>query len=263
MSANAGRHERIPRILHFFWGEPHTPPLIQHCMESWKKHLPDFTWIEWGPSNLPKIECRYYQEAIEAKKWAFVSDYVRLHALIETGGIYLDTDVEVLGPLDSFLEHRAFASFEDAKYLNATLLGAEPGHPWIHALIRHYDGKAFRLAQDRFDLTPNPWPITRITSEQFGLIVANRRQSLSEGLEIYPNDFFCPKNWQTGRIRMTRNTKAIHHFNAAWWSDAMRRREERRKRLKRIFGIFIGKVISVVIERTYRTRSRRNKRSTS
>ena len=104
----------IPKIIHYCWfgGKP-LPELAQKCIASWKKYCPDYEIKEWNESNFNLNSCDYVREAYEAKKWAFITDYVRLYAMVTEGGIYMDTDVEVIKPLDPFLKHKAFSGFED------------------------------------------------------------------------------------------------------------------------------------------------------
>ena len=126
----------IPKKIHYVWvGHNPKSPLIKECLTTWKKKLPDYEIIEWNESNFDMHENRYLEEAYQAKKWAFVSDYIRARAIYEQGGIYLDTDVRVLKKLDPLLKNQAFIGFENNDYLSAAIFGAEAYHPFIKDIL--------------------------------------------------------------------------------------------------------------------------------
>lgn len=217
----------IPKIIHYCWfgGNPY-PDLVKRCIDSWKKHLPDFKIIEWNEQNFDVNSNTFVKEAYEAKKYAFVSDYVRLYALYNYGGIYLDSDVEVVKSLEPFLEHKAFTGAEDAKYCVTGTMGAEKHHPWIKKLLEYYDDKSF--LGDGGSI-PNTQIITNITKEMYGFESSSHYQNFNNELHIYPFEYFCAKDYKTGKIKKTENTYTIHHFNGSWLS------EKQKKRTKRIF----------------------------
>ncbi len=213
----------IPRILHFCWfgGNPYTP-LAEKCIASWKRHLTDFEIIEWNENNFDITANQYVQEAFESKKWAFVSDYVRLHALYHHGGVYVDADLEVLRPVDRFLTHSAFSGYESEKIIPTAIMAAEKSHPWIKLLLDDYSDRRFIQPDGSFDMTANVHPITRLTSSHYSITPNGQMLEFGEGIAIYPKDFFCPLDYSTRKPVLTENSYTIHHFSSSWFSEAER-----------------------------------------
>jgi mannosyltransferase OCH1-like enzyme len=172
--------------------------------------MPDYEIVEWNETAFDVNISTYVSEALEAKKWAFVSDYVRLWALFNYGGIYLDTDVEVFKSLEPFLINSAFTGFEkcyngDTQPITA-VMGAKRGHPWIRALLNDYNGRSF-LTRSGLDLTTNTLRISRIMTEQYAVVNNDTYQVLADDLHLYPSDVFCYRG---------RNSYAMHHFSGSW-----------------------------------------------
>lgn len=205
----------IPKKIHYIWfgGNPLTP-LAERCIESWKKYCPDYEIIRWDESNFDVGSNRYCREAYEAKKWAFASDYARLWLLVNEGGIYMDTDVEVLGPLDDFLCNEAFSGFEAVDRIPTGIMGSEPGQRLFETLLRAYDDRSFLKADGSLDLTTNVTAITEACLRR-GLILNGEKQTI-DGFTLYPADYFCPKDWLTKEINLTENSRTIHHFDGSW-----------------------------------------------
>lgn len=211
--------DAIPKMIHYCWfGNNPQPELMKECMASWRRFLPDYELVEWNENSFDLGRSRYAREANEVRKFAFVSDFVRLAVLHEHGGIYMDTDVEVTKNLDRFLLHRAFSGFEDATRVPTGIIGSRVGNPWIGRLLQDYDDRIFLLDDGTLDQTTNVETITRITAQEFGLRLDGTFQDLHELVTFYPTDYFCPKDYRSGNISMTPNTHAIHHFNASWKS---------------------------------------------
>ena len=147
---------KIPKKIHYCWfGNNELPEEQKKYIETWKKHCPDYEIKEWNEKNFDINSNKYVKEAYEAKKFAFVSDYVRLHALYNEGGIYMDTDIEVLKSFDVFLKHTAFIGFEDLKHIGTGVIGAEKGNKWIRLLLKDYDNISFYTKNGEIDLTTN------------------------------------------------------------------------------------------------------------
>ncbi|MBC7764902.1 MAG: glycosyl transferase [Hyphomonadaceae bacterium] len=228
---------KIPKIIHYCWfGKSPLTPLAKKCIRSWKKYCPDFKIMEWNEENFDIHSNLYVKQAYEAKKWAFVTDYVRLYALQMFGGIYMDTDVEVIKKIDVFLSHNAFLGFEEKDHIATAIMGAEKGSKWVERFLEYYKNKSFINEDNSFDMTTNVITITRIMRKHYNLQLDNTLQELEGGLVLYPQEFFCPKDFFTGKINKTQNTYTIHHFNGSWHDN-----EERLlRKLKYIFGIEIG-----------------------
>ena len=214
--------ERIPRIIHYCWvGRNPLPPIAKKYIASWKKFCPDYKIIEWNEDNFDINYCAYTREAYDAKKWAFVSDVVRLYALVNYGGIYMDTDVEVIKPLDDLLKFHAVSGFELEKYIPTGLMACEKGHPAFVEFLKEYDGIHFIKPDGTQDTMTN---VKRITAKslEYGLIQNNSEQTLSNGFHILPRDYLCPEDWRTGAINITSNTYTIHHFEGSWMPEEAR-----------------------------------------
>ncbi|MGE7614591.1 glycosyltransferase family 32 protein [Paenibacillus sp. NPDC101420] len=221
----------IPKKIHYCWfgGNP-LPLLAIKCIESWRKHCPDYEIIEWNETNFDIDSNEYVKQAYEAKKYAFVSDYVRLSALYHCGGIYMDTDVEVIKPLDEFLEDEAFSGFETPATVSTAIMGCKQHDPFFEILLSYYNGRKFIKSDGSYDLTTN---VTVITSYcvQNGLKLNNTHQT-KNGFTMYPQKYFCPKDHVSGSIELRTETYTIHHFAGSWVSSSAKRK----KKLYKLFG---------------------------
>ncbi len=221
----------IPKKIHYCWfgGNPKSK-LIKKCIKSWKKYCPDYEIIEWNESNFDLNCCDYVREAYEAKKWAFVSDYVRIWVLNTYGGIYLDTDVEIKQNMDKFLSHSAFTGFEAAEYPFTAVFGAEKEHFITNKIMESYKTRKFRISENEFDMMTNTVFVTNIFKEIYNVQLNNQTQIFDDGLAIYSNDYFCPRNYIDLSWNLTDNTHAIHWFNASWQSKEIKERHEKYKK---------------------------------
>ena len=210
----------IPKIIHYCWfgGKPLSAETEQY-IATWRAQCPDYEIKRWDETTFDVNMCPYAKEAYEAKKWAFLADYARLWALEKYGGVYMDTDVELIKPLDGFLSESAFCGFEEKGVLCTALMGSEPGGKWVRALLEGYRDRHFLLADGSFDETTNVTVISQQTEKLFGLAMDGTAQKAEGVLTLYPRDRFSPMDFATGRIDRTENTAAIHHFVASWHDE--------------------------------------------
>ena len=197
----------IPKVIHCCWfgGAPKSE-LITKCIDSWKKYCPEYTIYEWNESNFDLSACAYAKEAYSAKKWAFVSDYVRIWALNEFGGVYLDTDVELTAPLDQFLCHPAFTGFEKIDLPFTAVFGCVKGHPFTSTILASYADRHFIQADGTFDMQTNTESVTNLLVNTYAVRLDNTFQQTADGLAIYPSEYFCPKSHADSVVRITKNT---------------------------------------------------------
>ena len=205
----------IPKIIHYCWlsGEPY-PKGVEACLASWRKFLPDYELRLWDAERFDCNARLYTRQAMEVKKYAFVSDCVRLYALFHEGGIYLDSDVEVYRSFDGLLHNKAFMWFESGGRIGAWLMASEAANPLFGELLSYYDERPFLREDGSMDVTTNTVTVTNALIEH-GLRPENKVQQL-EHVTVYPEDFFCPKNPWSGEVHVTENTYCIHHFHGAW-----------------------------------------------
>ena len=206
----------IPKVIHYCWfGRGEMPRLAQKCIRSWKKHLPDYVIKEWNEDNFDLSLFPYAKEAYEMRKFAFVTDVVRLYALYHEGGIYMDTDVEVLKSLDPFLHHVAFSGFENATQVPTGIMASEKGGQWVKENLDYYEGRHFVDENGEMDMVTNVETITAYMVGR-GLVQNNTYQEFPGLITFYPNDYFCPKSYKDNKVYLTDNSVTIHHFNASW-----------------------------------------------
>jgi len=212
----------IPKKIHYCWfGKGKMPELALKCIESWRVNLPDYELKEWNENSFDINSNFYVKEAYESRKFAFVTDYVRLYALYTEGGIYMDTDVEVIKNLDPFLDLPAFSGFEDNVHIPTGIMAAEKGSVWAGWQLKYYDDRHFLLPDGTLDVEI----IGRLMGEK-GFILRNGLYNFQNIITIFPRDYFCPKSHTTGKIELTQNTYTIHHFAGSWksTSDRLKRR---------------------------------------
>lgn len=201
----------IPKVIHYCWfGKGKQSALIEKCIESWKEILPEYEIVLWNEDNFPIDKYPFAKQALEDKKWAFVSDVARLHALYYYGGVYMDTDVEVIKPIDNFLQHGFFSSYESGRHLPTGIMGAKKGNNYVKLLLDWYKfpySKAYyRIANTRI--------ITKLTRIYCKLHLDGKQYEFADCC-YYPREYFCPK-WENDKFLVTENTYTIHHFTGMW-----------------------------------------------
>lgn len=195
----------IPKIIHYVWvGNNPKPKDIKKCMKTWKKHLKDYEIIEWNESNFDINSHPFVKKAYEAKKWAYVSDYIRMYAIYNYGGIYLDTDVLVLDNFDKFLDNKVFVGFERENYPFTAVFGAEKKNKFIKKLLDYYDN----LDAYNFDFeNNNTISVSNILINEYGCSKENKEQLLKDGIKVYKDDVLC---------NPSKNSTAVHIFTGTW-----------------------------------------------
>ena len=223
----------IPKVIHYCWfGKGKMPKLAKKCIKSWKKYCPDYEFVLHTEDNFDLTQNRYMREAYEAGKWAFVSDYARLKIIYDNGGIYLDTDVELIKPIDDFVKLGGFMGF-DEKGIVATGLGfgAEKGNKIVSEFLKDYDDIPFILPDGSFDLTPCPDRNTEAL-KRLGMDIENKNQTFMD-VTFLPDEYLCPMDYYTGKKKITDKTYSIHHYSASWTNSVTKRTT----RIKRIIGV--------------------------
>jgi hypothetical protein len=214
-------------VIHYIWlsGEE-IPAKNKAWMESWQKHCPDYEIVHWDGSNYDFTKNRYMHEAYQEKKWAFVTDYMRLDIIYQYGGVYLDVDVEVLANLDILLYDKAFCGFYDERIVDPGQgFGAVAGLPIIKEWRDYYDGLSFRNSDGSLNLTICCEYQTQVLNK-YGLSTEQKSWQLIEGMRIYPRDVANPLDNMINPIAYTKNTLSVHYHNASWFdSEAMGERQ--------------------------------------
>jgi len=230
-----GECPKIPKKIHYCWfgGNP-IPAHLQKYIESWSKFCPNYEIIKWEESNYDVNKNMYMKQAYEAKKWGFVSDYSRIDVIYNYGGIYLDTDVELIKPFDDLLYDEMFCGFDsNSRYIAFGLgFGAVMGHPILKSMMELYEKLSFLNEDGSLNLTPCPYYQSEILS-QYGFKLNNKYQNIN-GVATYPSEVFCPTNFFKCVEYFTENTYSIHHYEASWITDIEQKRTESEIKLKEL-----------------------------
>lgn len=207
----------IPKIIHYCWfGGGEKPELAKKCIASWTHCCPDYKIIQWNEDNVDLAACpQYVRDAYAAKKYAYVTDYIRLKVLSENGGFYMDTDVELLKNLDPFLADAGVIGFENDSFVNSgQMLAAEAGHFVLAEMMERYDSIQFYKADGSMYLLGCPHVNTEVLLCH-GLLCNGKEQTVA-GFHIYPADWFNPLDSTTGQLQKTENTVSIHWYSMSW-----------------------------------------------
>jgi hypothetical protein len=208
--------KKIPKIIHYCWfGGKKKPDIVKKCMETWKEKLPDYEIIEWNEMNFDIHSNVYVKEAYESGKFAFVSDYVRVFALYNYGGVYLDTDVEVFKSFNDLLHHSSFWGFEQENYIATSTIGAAQGNQLIGMFLNSYKEKSFITTDGKHNDLTNVAIITDILQD-LGLVPNGEYQELKDIGVFYPQTYFSPYDYINCRKFISVNTYAMHHFYKSW-----------------------------------------------
>ncbi|NOU97344.1 glycosyl transferase [Paenibacillus sp. LMG 31456] len=228
--------DKIDKIIHYCWfGGKEKPDLVKKSIATWKQSLPDYQILEWNENNFDIGSITYVREAYESKKFAFVSDYVRVYALYNFGGIYLDTDVEVFKPFDDLLHHDSFWGFEQENYIATSTIGAAKGNKLIEIFLDSYEQKVFIKEDGTHDVLTNVAIITKIL-EGIG-VKANGEYQEIEGIgAFYPQTYFSPYDYINCRKFITPNTYTMHHFYKSWLPPKERFKSNMKLALSKIIG---------------------------
>lgn len=244
----------IPKVIHYCWfGRNPLPELAQKCIASWRKYLPDYEIKEWNEDNFDVNIIPYTAEAYKAKKYAFVSDYARFWILYKYGGLYFDTDVEIIRPMDDIIARGPFMGCENEAGNGATTIGVAPGlglgvNPGLGLYKEMLDiyEKRHLFTWDGKLMDTVVKILTGVLINK-GLIIKDSQEIICfEGIYIYPFDYFCPKNYYTGELNVTENTRTIHHYTATWSEINNTIWKKLKKRCRMLYFRLYGEYFSIV-----------------
>ena len=211
----------IPKIIHYCWfGRGEMPKLMKKCVKSWDKYCPGWKIVLWNEDSFDVNSTIWTKQAYEARKFAFVTDYVRLKALYEQGGVYMDADVELVQPIDEFLQHEAFSGFESAITVPTGIIAARAGQQVIKGWLDWYTDRPY-LIDGKPNMDPNVSFMTRDLISR-GLRMDDSFQNI-DGMAIYPQTWFCPLSVVEIEKKITPDTHAIHHFTSTWRTEKARK----------------------------------------
>ncbi|BDZ31311.1 glycosyltransferase [Lactiplantibacillus sp. WILCCON 0030] len=221
----------IPKIIHYCWfGQQPLPPKVLKCLASWQKFCPEYELKRWDETNIDVNQNPFLKTAYDSGKYAFVSDFVRLDVIYRYGGVYLDTDVELLKPLDLLKHYQAFFGMEAAGRVNTGLgFGAEPQSRLIYELRKSYLVKNDNGSKGFETCVERNLPVFRT----WGLLMSDETQCLAEGqVIVYATEYLDPKSLESGKVQLTSKTIAIHHYDASWKSQAWLAKRVTRLKIK-------------------------------
>lgn len=240
----------IPRKIHYIWfGKGEKTDLMKRCIASWRKFMPEYEIIEWNEDNyIPQTD--YEKEAMNAQKYAFVSDVARLKIVYEHGGIYLDTDVEVIKSLEPLVKESGYIGFE-RDYTVATGLGfaAPPGDVAVKKMLDAY-GDIHFVIDGAMDQTACPIRNTH-ELQKLGLVPNNTKQKIGD-IIVYPKDYFCPLDYDSGILSIKNNTYTIHHYGYSWADEESRKVLELKRKVFQFFPTFCAQFVFNIVNKILR-----------
>jgi mannosyltransferase OCH1-like enzyme len=209
----------IPKTIHYCWlsGDAY-PELAARCIKTWQERLPDYKLVLWDKHKFDIEKNIWVKEAFENKKYTYAADYIRLFAMYNEGGIYLDSDVQVIKDFSPLLSHQSFMGHDAEGDLEAAIIGARAGTEWVEKCLEYYHNRRFRRPDGTLDLRTVPDIIADILKREYQIKTDAFSTATIEkaGLTLYPWDYFSPKNAYLNKTVITQNTYTIHHFDGSW-----------------------------------------------
>jgi mannosyltransferase OCH1-like enzyme len=210
----------IPKTIHYVWFSKEIPEKVQRYIDGWQRVMPDYEFKKWNADNFDVNSVKWVKQAVEVKKWAFATDYIRLWALYNYGGIYLDCDVECLKSFDDILHLPYFLGREHSKgIIEMAVLGSEPKCEWVKECLDYYDDRDFISQNSKFSMEPIPHIMLKILGTKYGLKRIKNVQGFnkkSKEIQILPVEFFSPKPFDSENFSVTNNTYTVHYFEKSW-----------------------------------------------
>lgn len=225
----------IPKVIHYCWlsGDP-VPEKLQNYMKTWKEKLPDYEFVLWDKSRFDIHSVKWVEEAYEAKKYAFAADYIRLYAIYNYGGIYMDMDVEVRKSFNDILDHPYILGAETSTGIEAGIFGAEKGFVGFKECLEFYDGKVFKNNDGSLNMIGLPKIMYGQLRKYHDIEITKKPDFTKDALQVFPFEFLTAKSGDTGMVKPTKNTYTIHHFEGSWlphnWKHSLK------ESLVKVFG---------------------------
>lgn len=234
----------INKTIHYCWfGGGELPPSAIKCIDSWKKYCPNYRIIRWDESNFDYLKCEYSREAYEKGMWAFVSDYARFVVIYEFGGLYFDTDVELIKSIDDIVDKGPFMGCQLRKGIEIAPglgIGAPKGFELYKEIIDYYNKQHFINKDGSLNRITVVDRLTKLF-KNYGFKGSGEVETV-RGVNIYPPEYFCPMDIYTNEMVITDNTRSIHHFDASWLSEVDKAILFRTRKVEEKYGKVVAKI---------------------
>ncbi len=239
----------IPKTIHYVWvgGKP-KPAHVVSCIESWKKFCPDFEIIEWNEKNFNVDNHPFVKQALQEKNWALMSDVIRVWALHEHGGIYFDTDMELVAPIGDLLEYDAFFCYEAPYWFGSAVLGTVKEHPIFKRVLKRYD----HIKPIKFHTNPlTVHAFTAALRYDYDFKPIGKSREVKPNIGLLSSDYFFPQHYMSGKLKMSDNTRGIHHYFGSWHSAGQSRGQRFARFSYRVLGKNIFRIFEHIIGNSY------------
>lgn len=245
---------QIPKTIHYCWfGGNELSDLAKKCIGSWKKYFPDYEIVQWNEQNFDINCCQYVREAYKEKKWAHVSDYARFYVLYYHGGIYLDTDVEVIKGFEDIIAQGAFMACErwDGAINTGIGFASEKNNSFLKMILDEYNSSSFYDSNGKPDIYNTV--VVRVTDKmsELGFKPSKEVQRI-DNIAIYPKDYFNPMVYETGNLEITENTRSIHWYDASWFPKGDKKIHLVEQKIRQKFIYPIDNILCFIYRKGYR-----------
>lgn len=239
----------IPKIIHYVWvgGKPKSAHVIS-CIASWEKHCPDYQIKEWNEHNFDVDGHPFVKQAFEQKNWALMSDVIRVWALYEQGGVYFDTDLELVAPIDALLDHDIFLCYESPYWVGSAVLGTIQKHPVFLRVLKRYE-EAKPIGFHTNPLTVHAF--TAALRYDYHVKPNGKSTIIDPNIALISSDYFYPQHYMSGKLKMTERTKGIHHYFGSWHSSKQSKSQRFASLSYKILGKHIFKIFEGIVARNY------------